>query len=246
MAAETKTLPQIKGFNPTTFIDWEGRVAAIIFLAGCNFRCPYCHSSDLVLAPEKIPDISLDEVKTYLIDKKNWIEGLVVTGGEPTVYHRLPEFISEFKKIGMPIKLDTNGSNPERLKELLDKKLLDYVAMDIKASLEQTDNKNAAYQTIAGVNIDIDKITESIELIKSSNVDYEFRTTVAPGQLQTEDIASIACFISGARRYILQQFVPRDTLSPEMMKQNSLPIDELEKMAESARKYVPKTCVRAR
>ncbi|MCK4248995.1 MAG: anaerobic ribonucleoside-triphosphate reductase activating protein [Candidatus Omnitrophica bacterium] len=237
---------KIKGFNPTTLIDWPGRVASIIFLGGCNFRCPYCHSPDLVLNPQDLSDIPVDEVKSYLKEKKGWIKGLVITGGEPTLYREIEDFIADFKKTDIPLKLDTNGSRPEVLKKLLKKNLIDYIALDIKAPLEPTQNKNAVYDLITGVKTDISKIKRSIELIRKSNIDYEFRTTIAPGQLELEDIKKIASFITGARRYILQQFVPNNTLSPEMKEIKSLPIEELEKMAESARTYVAEVSIRGR
>ncbi|MCK4423076.1 MAG: anaerobic ribonucleoside-triphosphate reductase activating protein [Candidatus Omnitrophica bacterium] len=233
---------KIKGFNYTTLIDWEGRVASIIFLGGCNFRCSYCHASSLVLKPDTLADIPIEEVKAYLKDKKDWISGLVVCGGEPTIYDSLPSFLFEFKKLGMPVKLDTNGSRPQVLKRLFDKQLVDYIAMDIKAPLED----QGLYRIITGVAVDMNKIKDSIQYVRSSDIDYEFRTTVVPNHLKEKDIISIARQISGAKRYFLQQFVPNETIGSEMMKVKVIPLEELKKIAISARNYVPNTTVRGR
>lgn len=211
---------EIGGFQKTTFIDYPGRLAATIFLIGCNFRCPFCYSAELVL-PEKIklqPRIPKKDFFRFLKERKGLIEGIVICGGEPTIHKDLPEFIKKIKDSGYLVKLDTNGSNPALLKKLIDKKLIDYFAMDIKAPL-----MFSKYDKATGVKIDLKKIKKSIDIIKSSGIDYEFRTTVVPSLHTKEDIIQIAKEIggnpatgSGRGKYFLQNFRPEKTINPDL------------------------------
>ena len=204
---------QIGGLQKLTLIDYPGRLAATVFLTGCNFRCPFCYSSELVL-PEKIkkqPKISEKEFFKFLKERKKLLEGLVLCGGEPTIHKDLPEFIKKIKKLGYLVKLDTNGSNPQMLKNLIDKKLIDYVAIDIKAPKEK-------YEKAAGVKVDIKKIQNSIDILKKGNVDCEFRSTVVPSVHSKEDILEMAKWISGAKKYYLQNFRPEKTIDPKFEK----------------------------
>lgn len=202
---------QIGGLQKLTLIDYPGHLATTVFLSGCNFRCPWCYSSELVL-PEKIkthPKISEREFFGFLKEKKGFLEGVVICGGEPTINKDLPKFIKKIKKLGFLIKLDTNGSNPEMLKFLLAEGLIDYIAMDMKAPLN-----SPKYQEATGVKINVRKIRESIKLIKESKIDYEFRTTVVPTIHEKKDILQIAREIFPAKKYFLQNFRPEKTISP--------------------------------
>jgi len=205
---------KIGGLQKTTLIDYPGKIACTIFVVGCNFRCPFCYSPELVL-PEKIknqPQISEKELFEFLEKRKGLLEGVVICGGEPTIFQDLPEMIEKIKKMGFDVKLDTNGSNPEMLKELIEKKLLDYVAMDIKGPKEK-------YSFFSGKDVNISSIEESIQILKEDKVDYEFRTTLAPG-LEREDIIKIAEWIGPAKRYILQEFISqKEVISPEILKE---------------------------
>lgn len=188
------------GLQELTLIDYPGKIAATVFTIGCNFRCYYCHNPELVL-PEKIKNtktLSEEEILNFLKGRKGLLQGLCITGGEPTLDNGLLDFIKQVKALNFLVKLDTNGSNPEVLKGLLENKLLDYVAMDIKAPL-------AKYAIVAGVEIDLDHIQESIQLIRQSGLEYEFRTTIAPG-LTVQDILDIVPLIEGADNYYLQVF----------------------------------------
>jgi pyruvate formate lyase activating enzyme len=212
------------GIEKTTLIDYPGRVAATIFLLGCNFRCPFCYSAELVL-PEKIkeqPKISKKEILDFLKERRELLEGIVICGGEPTIHGKLPDFIRKIKDLGYSVKLDTNGSNPEMLKRLIDGKLIDYVAMDIKAPLgakiQNSKFKIQKYERATGVKADLNKIRESIEIIKKSEIDYEFRTTVVPTFHSKEDIIQIARDISPAKKYYLQNFRAEKTLDPRFEK----------------------------
>ncbi|MEA3356319.1 MAG: anaerobic ribonucleoside-triphosphate reductase activating protein [Candidatus Bipolaricaulota bacterium] len=186
---------------PTTLIDFPGLVAALVYTPGCNLRCPFCHNSELVL-PERIKALDLieeEEVLSLLDERKGFLDGLCITGGEPTLHEGLAGFIERVKKLGLAVKLDTNGTRPERLKELLDSRLLDYVAMDVKGP-------PGRYSILTGVKIDFEKIEASIRIILTQAPDYEFRTTVVP-TLGLEDIKKVASLIAGAKRYYLQRFV---------------------------------------
>jgi len=200
----------IGGLQQLTLIDYPGKLAATVFLAGCDFRCPWCYSSEIVL-PEKIakhPKISERELFKFLKSKEGLLEGVVVCGGEPFLNKDLPKFVKNIKKLGLAVKVDTNGSFPETLKRLIDEKLIDYAAMDIKAPKEK-------YETLVGRKINIKNIERSVALLMENRVDYEFRTTVVPDLLKKEDILKIARWISGAKRYYLQTFRPEKNLDPK-------------------------------
>jgi pyruvate formate lyase activating enzyme len=168
-------MKNIKGFLETSFVDWPGRVCSVIFLAGCNFRCPFCHNHPLVLKPEKLVSISLEEVEHRLSRYKKWLGGVCITGGEPTLNPELPDALLRLKEAGWPIKLDTNGSRPEILAQLLAAGFIDMISMDVKAPLDEEQ-----YSRCAGVAVDLAAIRSSISLIKQSGVAHEFRMTVLP------------------------------------------------------------------
>lgn len=192
------------GFQKTTFSDFPGKVASIVFTHGCNFRCPYCHNPDLVTGSQR-ETIEEEEVLAYLERRRGRITGLVVTGGEPTIHRGLPEFLTKVQALGVSIKIDTNGSRPEVLRRLLSEKLVDYVAMDVKAPLQK-------YEAVAGDTVDTTLVSESIRLIVTSGVDHEFRTTALKTFHSVDDIDEIGHMIRGCQRYILQSFSPRQTL----------------------------------
>lgn len=206
----------IAGIQKTTLIDYPGKIACIVFLAGCNFRCPWCYSSELVL-PVKImsqPKFSEKEFFDFLRERKGLLEGVVICGGEPTVNKDLPQFIEKIKNLGFFVKLDTNGSNPKMLKDLVNTKLVDYVAMDIKTSLD-----NPAYKMILGENVKLDDIKESVDFLKKGNVGFEFRTTCVPEIHSKEEFAQIANWIGGPNiTYYLQGFRAEKTIDPEFEK----------------------------
>jgi pyruvate formate lyase activating enzyme len=193
----------IGGLQKVTLVDYPGEIACAVFLSGCNFRCPWCHNPELVW-PEKIkkhPKISEKTFFSFLKQRKGLLDGVCITGGEPTIYKNLPGFIKKIKKLGFLVKLDTNGSNPEMLKKLINNRLIDYVAMDVKAPL-----KNQNYNKAIGAKVDLTKIKKSIELIKNSGLDYEFRTTVLPKIHKDEDIINIAKYLKGTKIYYLQPY----------------------------------------
>jgi pyruvate formate lyase activating enzyme len=208
----------IGGLQKTTLIDFPGKIAATVFTSGCNFFCPWCYSAELVL-PEKIkkhPRISEEEFFNFLKSRQGLLEGVAICGGEPTLQADLPDFIKKIKELGFLVKLDTNGSNPRMLKDLIDGKKIDYVAMDIKTSKEKYE------ETLKG-NVNMKDIEESVKILKEGKLDYEFRTTVVPGIHKKEDILALAQWIKGAPKYYLQKFMPAKTIDPGFERIKSYP-----------------------
>jgi pyruvate formate lyase activating enzyme len=208
----------IKGFIETSFSDWPGKVVAVLFLPSCNFRCPYCHNHDLVLVPEKYPNFPIGEIAENLRKRRGWIDGVCISGGEPTLHRWLPSLLRYLKSatglsapgMSLGVKLDTNGTHPEVLQSLMEEGLLDYVAMDLKAPLEVD-----RYASVAGVSLGeegIAPIQESLRILLRGQVDYELRTTLVPTFMGEEEVYALAGQVRGAKRYTLQNFNPRDPL----------------------------------
>jgi len=244
---------QIKGWVRTSLIDYPGKIAAVLFTSGCNFRCPYCQNSELVLHPEGLPEIDPAEIFKLLTRRRGLIDGVVITGGEPTLQKGLDDFLRKVKELGpstlrqgsgqaalrtgLAAKLDTNGYHPQILRDLLEQRLLDYVAMDIKAPL-------AKYPLAAGVPVDVQRIEESVRQILASGIDHEFRTTVVPGIVAPEDVEEMARLIAGAGKYILQQFRPQGTLAPRFREIAPYPAQTLLEMAQAAERWIGEVEVR--
>ncbi len=192
---------KIKGFIKNSFLDWDGKIASLIFTEKCNFRCPFCHNSDLITENNALDVFPDDKILNYLIKNKKWIDGVVISGGEPTLQKDLFDFIRILKNEKFLIKLDTNGFEPLVLQKLLDEELLDYVAMDIKSSFIE-----ARYANACGLKaIDLSKIKKSIKLILDSKIDYEFRTTICPNYVDFSDLENIASQIKNTN-WIWQNF----------------------------------------
>ena len=190
----------IKGLQKLTLLDYPGKMACTVFTAGCNFRCPFCHNASLVTNIDE-ERISEEDFFSFLQKRQGIIEGVCVTGGEPTLQPDLKEFLKKIKDLGYSVKLDTNGYRPEVLKDVVNSGLVDYVAMDIK-------NSQAKYASTCGLdNLDIAKINESVEFLMSGVVDYEFRTTVVKELHTEDDIQDIVSWIKGAKKYFLQGFI---------------------------------------
>ena len=191
---------QIHGFNKTTLLDYPKHLAATVFLGGCNMRCPFCHNAALVTAPGSQPVIDSAEVLAYLSKRRGILEGVCITGGEPTLYSELPEFLKSIKELGLLVKLDSNGTNPDMLKSLVQEHLLDYIAMDIKNSPEN-------YTSSSGVaGISMEPIRESVDFLLSGAIDYEFRTTIVKELHTEQDMRSIGTWLLGAKAYYLQAY----------------------------------------
>jgi pyruvate formate lyase activating enzyme len=190
--------------------DWDGRISSVVFLPRCNFRCPFCQNAELILDWERLPTVGLDAVDGYLARHADWIDGVVLTGGEPTIWEDLPELAERFKRLGFGVKLDTNGSRPEAVRGLIRQGLVDFIAMDLKAPLDER------YDEAAGVKVPLGNLKESIDIISAFGDAYEFRTTLVPGLIGKEEIGLIASAVEGARRLVLQRFVPENSLDKEL------------------------------
>jgi len=197
------------GFYKSTLLDYPKHLAATVFVGGCNMRCPFCHNASLVLRPHTQPIIAKEEILAYLNKRKNILEGVCITGGEPTIYSELPSFIGQVKEMGLKVKIDTNGTNPAMLRQLAEQNLIDYIAMDIKNSPEK-------YLATAGnLGLSMEDINESVSIILSGKVDYEFRTTVVNELHTEEDMKAIGRWIKGAKAYYLQAYKDSgDIISP--------------------------------
>lgn len=224
------------GFQKMTLLDYPGKVACTVFTGGCNFRCPFCHNALLVTQLSEAEEFDEEEILSFLKKRKGLLDGVAVTGGEPLMSDNVIDFIRKVKADGFAVKLDTNGSYPERLKYLVNEGLVDYVAMDIK-------NSKALYGKTTGLdNFDIGKIEESVAFLLEGRVDYEFRTTVVDGLHTVESIAQAAEWIKGARRYFIQNFIDSGNLIGTDI--SGVDLDTMEKMCEAAKKYVPETTIR--
>ena len=218
-------MDNIKGFIETSFVDWPGRTCAVLFLGGCNFRCPFCHNHPLVLAPNELISLSIDEIIEQLQPLKKWLGGVCVSGGEPTLDPALPELLGILQREGFSTKIDTNGSRPEILAALLEHNLLDMISMDVKSTLVQEE-----YDKCAGVKVDLVKIRRSIEIIKKSKVAHEFRMTVLPKFHTLKQIVTWADVLGRGASLKLQNYNPGSPLSPDLAGYSGFSLDEFEEL----------------
>ena len=216
----------INGFQKLTILDYPGKVACIVFTPGCNFRCPFCHNASLVTHIDKDTYLDVNEVMDYLKKRQGLLDGVVITGGEPLLQDGIEDFISEIKALGYAVKLDTNGSFPEKLISVVEKGLVDYVAMDIKNSKEKY------AETIGVDDFDITPIEKSVDFLLQNKVDFEFRTTIVDGLHTLDDIQDIVVWIKGAHKYFLQNFVDSgDLIKPDLKPVSALLLKEMQKKA---------------
>jgi pyruvate formate lyase activating enzyme len=230
----------IGGFQKFSLIEYPDKICAIVFTQGCNFRCPYCHNPELISLnpPEVLPNnINEQEILSFLDHRREKLDAVELTGGEPTLQPDLIEFLKKIKALGYLIKLDSNGSHPEVIENAIKLKLVDYLAMDVKAPLEK-------YQVVTKSNIDTMKIKKSIDIIMNSGIDYEFRTTVVKSQLSKEDIIEIKNLIKGAKLYVLQKFTPSKSLNPEFLTESTYSDEEFESLKNLLKNYVVRCTVR--
>ena len=225
----------INGLQKMTLLDYPGKVACTVFLAGCDMRCPFCHNAELLDASAPVL-MQEDELLAFLKKRQGLLDGVAFTGGEPLLRKELPELLKKIRELGFLIKLDTNGNHPERLKQILDETLADYVAMDIKNSPER-------YAETAGLkDPGTGRISESIEMLMTSSTDYEFRTTCIRQFHDADSIKSIAEWINGAKNYYLQNFTDRETVPFAGLE--GFTREELESFAEIAGPYVKNVGIR--
>lgn len=229
----------IKGLQKTTLVDYPTKVACTLFLPRCNFRCGFCYNKDLVIDYDSLPTISEEEVFNFLEKKKRWLDGVVFSGGEPLLHEELPLFVRKVKEMGFLVKIDTNGTNPAMVKELINNRLVDYIAMDIKSPLEK-------YDKVAGVKVDKDKIQESINTLKGSNIDSELRLTCVPTLHSKEDIKKIGEWLKGNKKMFIQQFQPKEKMiDVSLLNVNPFSKEELEEFKGILSKYIERVEIRA-
>ncbi len=211
------------GLQKFSLIDYPAKTCAIIFTVGCNFRCPYCHNPELVNLSDDTNIIEEQEILEFLESRIGKLDAVSITGGEPTLHKDLLDFMKKLKDMGFLIKLDSNGTNPNILQKALEKELVDYLAMDIKAPLDK-------YEKVTILPINIDDIKKSIEIIKNSGIDHEFRTTIVKTLLSKDDILEIGNTIAGAKRYYLQKFIATKTNDPKYLKETTYSDEEFEEL----------------
>lgn len=228
----------IGGLHKVSLIDYPGKISAIVFLQGCNFRCPYCHNPELVSEKLYGPGIEEEAVLTFLGKRIGKLEAVTITGGEPTLQEGLPEFIRKVRELGFLIKLDTNGSHSAMLRLLIEGNLLDYIAMDIKGPLHR-------YDKVCRVNVDKEEISNSIRTIMDASVDYEFRTTLVQNLLTEEDILAMGDLVRGARLFVLQNFVPSKTLDERYLDRKPLSPADLDIIKKELGGCVRRLAIRA-
>jgi pyruvate formate lyase activating enzyme len=221
----------VGGFQKFSLLDYPGKASAVIFTLGCNFRCRYCHNPELVIPGKYAPEIPPSEIYGFFEGRRNKLDAVCVTGGEPTLHAGLIEMIKRVKSMGFLVKLDSNGSRPEVLEEVIGRGLVDYLAMDVKAPLE-------GYAEIVGRPVSPDAITRSIRAIMNSGVKYEFRTTVVESLLRADDLIKIVRLIEGAEGYYLQHFVPSKLDDVTLMEERSYSDDTLRALAGEMKNYV--------
>ena len=221
---------EIKGLEKFAAKDFPGYIASTVFLGGCNFRCPYCHNADLVLRPESLPTLPLDYFLCYLESRKNWLEAICISGGEPLLETDLEDLIRVVKERNLLVKVDTNGSLPARLEDFIREGLVDYVAMDVKAPLER-------YKEVTCSEVKPEDISRTIKLVRSSGVRHIFRTTVVPGLVERNDLLKIAQMLEGEDVFQIQPFVPANTVDRQFLQVNPFSREEIEEMAGLVRRY---------
>jgi pyruvate formate lyase activating enzyme len=227
---------KIGGIEKLSLIDYPGKTCAVVFTLGCDFRCGYCHNPELVLPEQFSGVIPVDDILDFLKSRVGRLEAVTISGGEPAIHEDLPDFAKKIKEMGFFVKLDTNGTRPAMVKKLLDDKLLDFIAMDIKGPLDK-------YQSIVTRPVDVNIIKNSIDIIKNSGIPYEFRTTIVKSQLSFDDFDKIGELVKGAPRYALQKFRPGRTLSPRFASEVTYSDEDFEKLKHIMEHYVDECVV---
>ncbi len=225
---------RIRGFIPTSLVDWDGKITSVIFIGGCNFVCPFCHNSLIAEDDPSLPALTWEELKQELERKLGWLDGVVVTGGEPLLHPEIFDLCTRIKRLNLKIKMDTNGSFPYPLKRTLALGLIDFVAMDIKAPLTEE-----RYSLAAGrKSLTLAPIWRSIRLIIESGIPHEFRITLVPGLVNPVDIPEIGRALRGAHTVVLQQFVPENARNKAYQKKTPYTQAEAESMAKTLSEFI--------
>ncbi|MCL6500908.1 MAG: anaerobic ribonucleoside-triphosphate reductase activating protein [Candidatus Pacearchaeota archaeon] len=231
----------IKSFIASSLIDYDGKISSVIFLPGCNYKCPFCHNKQLVLEPETLSTIHSREILDYLKGRQSWIDAVVISGGEPTIHKDLGELCEKIKDLGYLVKIDTNGSKPEVLERLIQNNLVDYIAMDIKTAIEPE-----RYSQATGTETDLGKIKASIDIVKNLE-DYEFRVTCVPCFVKKEDLINIAQYLKSVtanKSFFLQQFHAENLVDPALETMKPYSKEEMEQFRHRIEPYFQKVGLR--
>ncbi|HQO39590.1 MAG TPA: anaerobic ribonucleoside-triphosphate reductase activating protein [Spirochaetota bacterium] len=228
----------IRGLSKTSLVDFPGRISAVVFTGGCNMRCPFCHNAGLALGGSGFERITEDEIFAFLDKRKGLIDGVTITGGEPTLQNDLADFLGKIRAMGFLVKLDTNGLLPAIVSGIIERGLVDYIAVDIKSSPEN-------YARATGVGLDYIRVKETIDLIRSSGVNYEARTTCVPGFVDIDDIVKAGEFFGRFKHWYLQQFVNRNPMiDPSLKSLSPYPVEYMKKMQAAASAWSDKCILR--
>lgn len=227
----------IKGFQGTSLLDFPGRIASLVFWGGCNLTCPFCHNPGLVLDPDLYPDIAPADILSTLNERKSFIDGVVVSGGEPTLDPNLPVFLKEVKGLGLAVKVDTNGLAPQVLQKLINDRLVDYLAIDLKTAPER-------YNDLHPGAVAYEKLLDTIRLCAEIRIDLEYRTTCVPGWIDASTIENLGRLIEGAPFWAFQQYHPENALCENARRTEAFDPEQVQAFADIAARYVEKVTVR--
>lgn len=233
---------EIKGFIEISLVDWDRKVSSVVFLPGCNMRCPFCYNATLVLRSHEMQTIPFEHVKSRLKKSRGWIDGVVITGGEPTIHSELPELCGKIDALGLKVKVDTNGTNPHMIKKLVKEQLVDYVAMDLKAPLIP---KN--YSEASGIKAGpfLGDVEHTLDFLMTGKIEYEFRTTLVPTLHTRKDVAEICDKIRNCNKYALQNFKSNvETINPSFKNLKPFSEKEIASIFEEAKTLVPNAVLR--
>ena len=231
---------RLVGFTETSLVDWDGRITSVVFVGGCNFHCPFCHNFRVADDDPGLPEVEWDVIQVALVRKHDWIDAVVVTGGEPMMHPEIFGLCQNIKRLGFKVKVDTNGSFPYPLKQLIELKLVDYVAMDLKAPLDEH------YGTAVGRKLDVAPIRRTIRLLRESGIEHEFRTTLVPGLVGPDDIPLMGEAVKGAPLFALQHFDPANARVPTIAEGKDYSRAEAESMAAALRPFVKEVRLRGK
>ncbi|MFN2257692.1 MAG: anaerobic ribonucleoside-triphosphate reductase activating protein [Desulfuromonadaceae bacterium] len=227
----------VKGFQGTSLLDYPARIAALVFYSGCNMRCTYCHNAALVNTPDEYPDIPEDDVLDMVAARRNFIDGVVISGGEPTLDPAMPHLIERLKTLGMLIKLDTNGLRPQVLADLIQDGLLDFVSLDLKTAPQR-------YPALGAPTAAAESLCESLEVLRQAEVEVELRTTCMPGYVEVEDIHALGGRLQSGDSWVLQQFVSEYAMDETARQVQSHTEAQMKELLRVAQQYVPNTSMR--
>ena len=233
---------EIKGFIEVSLVDWDGKVSSVVFFPGCNMRCPFCYNATLVLRPHEMPTIRFKHVESRLRKNRGWIDGVVITGGEPTIHTELSSLCEKIKSLDLLVKVDTNGTNPHVIKELVKNRLIDYVAMDVKAPLTQE-----RYSEAAGIDAGplVENIEHTMNFLMTGEIEHEFRTTLVPTLHTREDVVKICQKIKNCKKYALQNFKSNvETINPSFKKLEPFTKKEMDSFLAEAKRLIPSAVLR--